>query len=45
MALESAKAPHFPAELARIVAACECLPDAIKAAILTLVEAAAGGDV
>jgi hypothetical protein len=39
-ASETAKSPHFPADLACVVAAWDQLPDAIKAAILTLVQAA-----
>jgi hypothetical protein len=36
---ETAQSPQFPADLARIVAAWARLPDAIKTAILALVQA------
>ena len=36
--------PNFPPDLARVVAAWDCLPEVIKAGILALVEAAGGSD-
>lgn len=40
----AAKQPHFPADLARFVAAWERLPDAIKNAILALADAGRARD-
>jgi hypothetical protein len=41
---EAAQSPHFPGDLARIGAEWDRLPDAIKAAILALVQAAGDRD-
>jgi hypothetical protein len=40
--LEVVPAPHLPPELARVVAAWDRLPDAIKVGIIALVQAAGG---